>query len=108
MPRASRSTISRLRWAPAEPLARRSQAAAVSRQSVEIMLDEFEIRSSGGLAVQARIDDATAGLDGELVTEVVRGLEHQPGGIDRRCRGARAVAIRVERLAQHGAERRHG
>src|SRR5580692_9265972 len=63
------------------------------RYSPEIFDDDVQVVGGGRHPVQARIDDAPANLDGVVVTEIVGGLENDPGRIQRLVRLRRIGSI---------------
>src|SRR4051812_8186221 len=97
---------------------RNADRADASGALSEIPQHEIDIRAAGRRAVQLGVDDAAASLDRGMVTEIVGGFQHEPGGIDRglvRCSAADLagcglvevlVWILVWILANGGAELR--
>jgi ferrous iron transport protein B len=63
---------------------RLSAGAAQPKPLSEIVLHDMQVGRSHHAAVEARIDDPSAGLYGRIVAEVVGRFEHEPGHIDRR------------------------
>src|ERR1700737_2612472 len=96
-------------WSAEDWTAVRCAESRERQPSPEIMDDDVQVGLGGSRPVKARIDDPPTGLDGDIVAEIVGGLEYVPGRIERLVRrrlignGAGAILCdRAECRCVHG------